>query len=124
MRELFGGWLQQAGIEVSEETGALIGLAGLWHPETIAANDALLAGDTEEQRQEDDDIRKRWYKAKQQRKAGMRDSDYNSDSYADPQAQAEVDRVLSAIDKLITDSATAAGAAHVNAYTVDNAGKD
>lgn len=124
MRELFGGWLAEAGVEANVETGALIGLPELWHPDTIAANDALLVGDTEEQRSKDDDIRKRWHKAKQQRKGGIRDSGYNLDSYADPKAQAEVDRVLSAVGKLMADSASIAGAADINANTVIDVGND
>lgn len=94
MREMFRGWLEQAGIQVTEETGTLIGLPSLWSPDNIAETDALLVGDTEEQARQDEDIRQRWCKS-----VGHK---LNFDE--DPAAKAEEDRVLGLIDQLIASA--------------------
>jgi hypothetical protein len=94
MRELFSGWLEQAGIEVTEETGTLIDLPSLWSPDNIAETDALLVGDTEEQARQDEDIRRRWCKSTG-RKLHLDD---------DPAAQDKEARVLGLIDQLIASA--------------------
>jgi hypothetical protein len=47
-------------IQFTPALGEFINIPGLWRPENIERENALLAGDTEEQRQADEQVRVRW----------------------------------------------------------------